>query len=99
MREAEKVALGLNFPVIAYRGLNDAYLKGLEKETLAENGLLWKKVKFMINRANFFCRLGLSDYMLITIIIFKEMPDAAFLQQLAEGGFTVSVLPKNPYVG
>jgi len=98
VREIEKVALGLNYNFIAFKGVNDAYFGGVEYEKLSENGPLQKKVKNKINKLNLLCRLGVLDYGVLTSIIFKQKPSNEVFQRLTEDGFEIIVLPSNPYV-
>ena len=42
-REIEKFALGLNYKIVAFKGINDAYFEGVEKEKLSDKGPLQKK--------------------------------------------------------
>ena len=96
-REVEKVALGLNYKVVAFKGINDGYFPGVEYEKLSENGPLQKKVKRVIKIANLFCKLGLMDYQILTAIIFKRKPSEGLLHQLAIEGFEIILLPDNPH--
>ena len=97
-REVEKVALGLNFNIVAFKGINDAYFEGVEYEKLSDKGPLQKKVRIFINIANFLCKLGLMDYGLLASIIFKKEPSEELLQQLIKEGYEIIRLPDNPYI-
>ena len=97
MREMEKVALGLNLNVIAFKGLNDSYIKGVEYEKLTSDGPLNKKVQSNIKKADLLCRLGIKEFGLLVSIIFKNEPDLDLLKQLQDGDYQVKMLPKNPY--
>ena len=97
-RELEKVALGLNYKTVAFKGINDAYFAGVEYEKLSDKGPLQKKTKRLINIANYLCRLGLRDYNLLASIIFKKEPSKELLQQLIEESYEIIQLPNNPYI-
>lgn len=97
-REIEKVALGLNHKMVAFKGINDAYLQGVEYEKISDNGPLQKKVKALINVENFLCKLGLMDYGIIAAIIFKREPSKELLQKLSEVGYEIIQLPENPHI-
>jgi len=97
-REVEKVALGLNYKIIAFKGINNVYFEGVEHEKLSENGPLQKKVKVLIDRVDFFCRLGFMDYGILAAIIFKQEPSQELLQQLAKESYEIIRLPNNPYI-
>jgi hypothetical protein len=97
-REIEKVSLGINIRLIAIKGLNDAYIKGVEKERIDEYGILQKKTRTLINIANLLCKIGLMDYGLLSVIIFKETPSTDTIDSLRKNGFEIIKLPKNPYI-
>ena len=97
-REIEKVALGLNLKIIAFKGINDVYFKGAEQEKLSENGPLQRKIKLLINIRNLLCRLGLMDYKNIVAIIFNEVPSKESLQLLNQEEYEIVHLPKNPFI-
>jgi ubiquinone/menaquinone biosynthesis C-methylase UbiE len=97
-REIEKVALGLNYRTVAFKGINDAYVKGIESEKLVEKGPLQKKIKLKINYLNTLNKLKLMDYVMLGIIIFKRKPSKELLQQLVNGGYEITHLSKNPYI-
>lgn len=97
-REIEKVALGLNYKVVAFNGINDVYFSGVEYEKLSERGPLQKKIKFRINIKNILCSLGFMNYGIIAAIIFKEAPPKELIQHLAKSGYEIIHLPDNPYI-
>ena len=71
-REMEKVALGLDYNAVAFIGMNDAYIDGVEDEKLADKGPLQRKVRLFIGIQDFLCKLGFMDYGLLGVIIFKK---------------------------
>jgi len=97
-REMEKAALGLGYRTVAFLGINDAYLPGVEQEKLSEKGPLQKKARLLIRTADFFCRLGLMDYGLLAAVIFKQDPSPAIRQHMAVAGYRIVDLPENPYI-
>lgn len=97
-REIEKVALGLNYKIVAFKGINDAYFAGVEYEKLSEKGPLQKKIKVLINFANILCKLGFMDYGILAAIIFKNNPSKKLIQQLTKEGYEIIHLPDNPYI-
>jgi ubiquinone/menaquinone biosynthesis C-methylase UbiE len=97
-RELEKVALGLNYRKVAFKGINNIYFEGTEYEKLSDNGPLQKKTKRLITIADYLCRLGLMDYNILAAIIFKKEPSQRLLQQLIIEGFKIIQLPQNPYI-
>lgn len=100
-REVEKVALGLNLPCVAFKGMNDFYIKGVEFEPCTEQSALFRKVKREIERRDRACRTGLSrhDYGLLVAAILKQEPTGELRSGLAASGFGVVDLPRNPHAG
>ncbi len=97
-REIEKVALGLNYTTIAFKGINDAFISGVEYEKMSAKGPLQKKVLNLISIKNFLCKLGFKDYDLLAAAIFKEELSEELLQQLIDEGYEIIQLPENPYI-
>jgi len=96
-REMEKVALGLNYPAVAFRGMNDAFLPGVESERRADRGPLYWKLRALIGAKNLLCRIGAMDYSLMTAVLFKQAPTSECKRLLEDAGFTVKLLDRNPY--
>lgn len=97
-REIEKVALGLNYKMVAFKGINDAYVKGVENEKLSVNGPLQKQVKKSISINDLLVKIGFTDYYLLTAIIFKQEPSKNLIHNLSKNGFEIVNLPDNPYI-
>jgi ubiquinone/menaquinone biosynthesis C-methylase UbiE len=97
-REIEKVALGLNYHTVAFKGINDAYFSGVEFEKILDNGPLQKKVIRLINIKNILCKSGFIDYEILASIIFKTKPSQELLLHLIDEGFEIIHLPINPHI-
>lgn len=97
-REIEKAALGLGLPIVAFKGINDAYIEGCELENLSEKGPKYNAISKKISRRDFWCRYNVLEPLLLTTIIFKSTPDPQLLGNLKENGYQVIQLPKNPYL-
>lgn len=97
-REMEKVALGLNYRCVAFKGLNDVYLPGVEFESLADNGPLFRKLKSRLFVKDLLCRLGLAEAGVLAAAIFKQQPTAACVERMHASGYSVVQLPENPYI-
>ncbi|MBN2358602.1 MAG: class I SAM-dependent methyltransferase [Deltaproteobacteria bacterium] len=97
-REIEKAAVGLDCRVLAFRGINDFYLAGVEYEKISTNGRLQTKLRLMIRYADLMCRLGAKEYQLLAALVFKEGPATALLTRLSGLGFEIRRLPVNPYL-
>ncbi len=97
-REIEKVALGLNLETLAFKGLNDCYIEGVEYERLHKDSKLYRRVKTSIERADIRCKLGVQCYCYLVAIIFKQTPSDECKRALENDHFKVVQLPKNPCV-
>ena len=96
-REIEKVALGLNYKTLAFKGINDHYIKGGGDERMKENGPIKNKISKTIKIHNFLCKIGFTDYALLTAIIFKKQPPEELINKLKEQKYEIILLPDNPY--
>lgn len=96
-REIEKAAIGMNYASLATKGYNDYYLHGVEFEKISSNGNLFKKISTRIKLLDMFSRMGLLDYGMLAVIIFKQQPSAVLRANLEKNGYSVKDLPQNPY--
>ena len=97
-RELIKIALGIGLPTIAFSGIDDHYIKGVEKELLDSHGQLKKKINFVLKVLDIAHHLGIRDRSLLAAIIFKRKPSKTVRQNLSLAGYNIIDLPKNPYV-
>jgi SAM-dependent methyltransferase len=93
--EIEKIALGLNLPLVAFKYLNDYYKDGLGMETKSMNDKLIRKVKRQIIFRDILYKLKIFAPTFLFTIIFKEYIDTKFLKQ---NNFELIMLPRNPYL-
>ena len=100
-REIERVALGLNFHHVAFRGINDVYIEGVEYESADEKSPLFRQIRQQIAELDRRCERGLSRprYKLLVAIILKQQIDSDLRNALVAAGFEVRDLSRNPYLG
>jgi len=98
LREIEKVAIGNNYKTIAYKGINDCYVKGVEYEKAVPNNKLFRKIKGKILISNILSALNIVQYNLISIMIFKDILKHETKTMLKNNGFNIINLPENPYL-
>jgi len=99
LRECEKIAMGLNLPALAYKGINNSYYQTESGEELADkNSKSLKKIKRKIRLANFLSKTSLLPYQLLSVAIFKEMPGQDEIETLKKAGYSFRIFPKNPYL-
>lgn len=96
-RELEKVALGMNYRYLAFKGVNDSYEQGVEFEKVTENGKLFRKIKRRIYLRDLLAKLRIIDYGMMVAILFTQPPSELLLMRLKHAGFGVLQLPENPY--
>lgn len=96
-REIEKVALGLNYPFVAFKKINQFYIDGINGEVADKNSKLFKKVKTYTSVLNILTKLKLIEPSLLSVIILKETPDDLCKKRLNEAGYKLVKLPRNPY--
>lgn len=97
-RDVEKIGLGIGLPTIAFAGLDDVYIKGVEEELLSDKTYNFLKIKFILAILNIAYKLGLRDRSLLVSILFKEEPSKKTIKLLEKYGYNVHMLPKNPYI-
>lgn len=98
-REIVKTALGLNYPVVAFKGINDCYVKGVEYEPCRADSALFGKVKRSIMKADILALILNRPYHNLVACIFKQQPVQATRDALAKQGYKVVDLPRNPHIG
>jgi len=101
-REMEKFQLGMHFTEVAFIGCNDAYLPGVEFSPLASTSPADRRLRFRIKARikvlDLLTGLGLSDTTMLTAALFKEAPAADLTGALANQGWKLKHLPKNPHL-
>lgn len=97
-REIEKVALGMNFRTVTFKGINDYYEPGVEYEKADNESKIFKQLKAKISWEDFLSKLGFKPHNLLTAIIFKVELQPDLEKHLKAAGYQVINLPKNPYI-
>jgi len=101
-KELEKFILGMHYRHIATTGINDAYEEGVEFISLVspseKERQVIKRVQTAIKKADQRCKAGLSSYGLLLAALFKDEPTNQTKNLLAQSGWQIKELPKNPYL-
>lgn len=97
-REMVKVAVGLNFPAIAFKGINTAYIRGCEFSPASLVSPIYIELMAQLRERDELCRLGRSKHEALMVIIFKTSPVDAVRQALIADGWDLKDLPRNPYM-
>lgn len=96
-REIEKVALGMNYRCVAFKGIEDYYEKGVEYEKAINGNKSFRRVKIGIYLLDFLTWIKLKQPGLLVAIIFKEEPHSTLKNILSNECYEVINLPANPY--
>jgi ubiquinone/menaquinone biosynthesis C-methylase UbiE len=97
-REMEKVAMGMNLPYLAYKGINSHFNTTLDLNVPKENNSIYTSLKRKIFWRNLLCKLGITPYQMMTCVIFTALPSDEEINKLKVAGFKIVKMPKNPYV-
>lgn len=100
VRELEKLVHGMDLGGLAWKGLNDAYVKGCEFEEANAGNPLFDSISKSIASGDELCQAypQFHQHNMVSVILFKDKPDAVLVQQLQQAGFQLPVVRKNPYV-
>lgn len=100
VRELEKLVHGMDLGGLAWKGFNDVYEKGCEFEEAKPGNLLYDKLNKAIADGDSLCKdhPQFHQHNMVSVILFKDKPDTAVLQELLKAGFTLPTIHKNPYV-
>jgi ubiquinone/menaquinone biosynthesis C-methylase UbiE len=96
-REIEKVALGLNFEMVAFKGFNDVYIEGVELEKSTQDSALFQRLKKEIAQADRKVQSGKALPGLLLAVILKERPTVDCIQSMECKSISIRQLPRNPY--
>ena len=97
-REMEKVALGINLPLLATKGLNDHYIDGCEFEPASWQSPAYRRIRVRCALKDLATRSGLHDTTLLMVVLFKHDPGEAVISKFNRGKWDMVWLPRNPYV-
>ncbi len=97
-REIEKMATGLNGACVAVKPYNDFYYAKASADKYGSRTMGNFVTQLGLLVQDTLCRLRLLNFGLATIVIFKEEIDDGLQTSLREHGFTLSYVPKNPYL-
>lgn len=98
VRELEKTAVCLDYPMIAFQYFNDHFIPAGKDERISVNRKVFNRTRRMIRLQNLFMKTGLYGGRLLALVIFKKMPDEKQQRELKQAGFKLRTLPRNPYI-
>jgi ubiquinone/menaquinone biosynthesis C-methylase UbiE len=98
-RETEKLAMGLNLPAVAFKGINNHYFDIKTASQIAdENSAGFRKIIAKRKYDDLLARLSLMPHQLLCAVIFKTLPELETIQALKKEGFRYYAFPPNPYL-
>ena len=97
-REIEKFMLGTHLRYVAFKGINDVYVKGGENVDLINKWSLisikfWTKLWLL----NFLTYIKFQNSSVLCFALFKTKPEDKLISALKHSGWTFKELPNNPY--
>lgn len=96
-REMEKVALGLNYPYVAFKGINIYHKNGSENISATKFSFAKLTVDVMTGMLNLISGLRIAEPQLLAVVIFKETPTEECLAEMRKYGYKIVKLSRNPY--
>jgi ubiquinone/menaquinone biosynthesis C-methylase UbiE len=100
-REMEKFLLGMHYTCIAFTGVNDAYIPGIESIPTLPSSINDRKVKFSLLLKiwikNILCRMGVMKSGVIIVALFKTSPTEEVRASLGRFNWVIKTLPKTPF--
>jgi ubiquinone/menaquinone biosynthesis C-methylase UbiE len=98
-REFEKLAAGINLPLVAFKRINpNFYFKGAETAKAANDNSKFRRLKLKKEIFDMLVKLGIICSQAVGTIIYKEMPGEEELGKLNDAGFYTVKVPANPYL-
>jgi len=97
-REIEKMATALNGACVAVKRYNDFYYAKASSDMHGARTVGNVVTQLGLLVQDTLCRLGLLNFGLATIVVFKHGIDDALRASLRKGGFVLLQLPRNPYL-
>jgi SAM-dependent methyltransferase len=97
-REITKVALGIDMPQVAFKGMNDAWTPDLWKEPANNASPRYRKMRRKIAFRDLLCRLGADHSMFLMACLFHVPLSTDRRRAMERNGWLVTDLPRNPYI-
>ncbi|MBE9600438.1 class I SAM-dependent methyltransferase [Pedobacter sp. MC2016-24] len=98
-REFEKLAAGINLPLVAFKKINSHfYFKGAETMKATPGNLKFITLKIKKKIFDILVALGVSSSQVLSSVIYKVMPDEQELKRLKDAGYRIVQIPVNPYL-
>ncbi len=97
-REMEKFAAGLHLPMVAFKTINPHfYFKGSENILLKEKHAKFRAIRIKKGILDQLTRWKIIPGQVLSVVVFKQLPDVALQSQLRSEGYALVHIPDNPY--
>lgn len=96
-REIEKACLGINLPCLAFKGITNIYVEGVEFHPASLSSPKFARMRAFILLNELLSRVGLSKHNVLMSVIFKVDPSPAVRDRFIGNGWKFVELPRNPY--
>ncbi len=98
-RDMEKLAMGMNLPAIAFKGINaNLYDPNTSHQKADNSSEGFRKIQRKLKWQNLLSKLGIVPHNSLCAIIFKTLPSTETVTKLQNEGFLYYQFPKNPYL-
>lgn len=97
INEFAKIMTALNHKTMAYKRFNDFFHSSLSAKSSKSFNIAKTITLLGIGIQNFLSKIGLMNYGLVTVILFKDEVSRELLNELKKEGFYIRELPTNPY--
>jgi ubiquinone/menaquinone biosynthesis C-methylase UbiE len=98
IREVTKMLMSLDKPCLAWRGINDFYYPPFAESPAGRKSMPALGTYFAIWFQNALASLKLLNYGLAILVCFKVRPHDELVGALRSHGFSVAMLPHNPFI-
>jgi ubiquinone/menaquinone biosynthesis C-methylase UbiE len=100
IRELEKLVHGMALGGLAWKGINDMYVKGCEFEEAKHGNPIFDRINWSIAQGDKLCKAHPQFHQpnLVSVIIFKSPPEPALAEKLTLAGFQMPQVQQNPYL-
>jgi hypothetical protein len=82
---------------VAFKGINDHYIEGIQNEKAEKDSKLFKKIQRIISIRDVLSKINMRPYSILVAIIFKEDPGLEIKHKLKIANYQIAELPRNPY--
>jgi SAM-dependent methyltransferase len=98
VREIEKLMMAMGGEAVAFKGINDFYHATFVEQKLTRFGLASVVTRLGVLVQDVLAQCRVLGYGLGCVVVLKGVPATERLAELQRAGFSVHILPRNPYI-